>query len=191
MIKKINFINNRERKLLVATFLLTVFLISSVSAFGVGSPYWKGNPLIISPGDTKTFSMTLQNIETNKEDEKDITIRVTLKEGLGIASVKEKDYLVKAGTTNTKIPVTIIIPPDTPLGTPYSVTVSFKAISSGGGGAVGLTTGIDTTFDVLVKSVPKEEKPGINYLLIAISLILIIAILILIYIFRKKIFNKK
>lgn len=186
MIKKINFFS-REKKILVTTFLLTILLVSFVSAFGVGSSYWKGNPLIISPGDTKTFSMTLQNIGTDE----DITIRVTLKEGSEIASVEAKDYLVRAGTTDTKVPVTVSIPLNVSLDTPYVVTVSFKAISSGGGGAVGLTTGIDTTFDVLVKSVPKAEEPGINYLFVAISLVLIIAILILIYIFRKKIFNKK
>ena len=175
-----------NKKICMTTIILIILSISFISAFGVSTSYWKGNPLSIAPGDTKTISLRLQNIGTDD----DITVRAILADGFEIASTEEKDYLVRNGTKDTEVPVKISIPLDTPLGTEYRVTVSFKTITPGGTGGVVLGTAIDTSFDVLVAEVEKEEK-GVNVVLIVISLILIISIFILIYIFRKKIFNKK
>jgi len=174
-----------NKKICMTTIILIILSISFISAFGVSTSYWKGNPLSIAPGDTKTISLRLQNIGTDD----DITVRAVLTDGFEIASTEEKNYLVRAGTKDTEVPVKISIPLDTPLGTEYRVTVSFKTITPGGTGGVVLGTAIDTSFDVLVAEVEAEE--GVNVTLIVISLILIIAIFILIYIFRKKIFNKK
>ena len=186
MIKKINFINVKIKTLAV-TFFLVILLVSLISAFGVSTSYWKGKPLVIAPGETVVVDLGLQ-IEAGKED---VIVRAVLKQGFEIASVEERDYLVKGGTKDTSVPVTITIPLNESLvGMEYVVIVSFKTVDTGQGG-IALGTGIDTTFDVLVAGIPEEEKKVENIALILTILGIIISILVLIYIFRKKIFNKK
>ena len=103
-----------NRKIGMTTIILIILSISFISAFGVSSSYWKGNPLLIAPGDTKTISLRLQNMV---EDGEDITVRAILTDGFEIASTEEKDYLVRAGTKDTEVPIKISIPSDMPLGT--------------------------------------------------------------------------
>ena len=151
MNSKINFIN--ERRILVVAFFLAILLVSFVSAFGVATPYWEGNPLIISPGETSIVLLGVQNFVGDE----DITVKVVLKEGSEIASVPEGEYLIKAKTKDTQIPVTVSIPLDISLvGMEYLVTVSFRTVNSGEGG-ISLGTGIDLNFDVVVKDISKEE----------------------------------
>ena len=151
MIKNINFINGR--KTLVVTLFLVVLLVSFVSAFGVATPYWVGNPLEIAPGETSIVLLGIQNFVGDD----DVTVKVVLKEGSEIASVLEREYLIKAKTKDTQIPVTISIPLDLSLvGTSYLIKVSFLTVNSGEGG-ISLGTGIDLNFDVVVKDISKEE----------------------------------
>ena len=167
----------------MTTIILIILSISFISAFGVSTSYWKGNPLLIAPGDTKTITLRLQNIGT----ENDVTVRAILTNGFEIASTEEKDYLVRNGTKDTEVPVKISIPSDTPLGTEYRVTVSFKTVTPGGTGGVVLGTAIDTSFDVLVAEVEVEKAERVNLNFIIGMLILIaIIIFILISAFRRK-----
>ena len=99
-------------KVWMTILVLSVFLIGFVSAFGVSSDYWVGNPLKISPGETKTISLRLQNIIGAE----DIKVKAILKDGQGIATTESKDYLVKAGTKDTEVPITVSIPSNIPLG---------------------------------------------------------------------------
>ena len=172
-----------NKKICMTTVILIILSISFISAFGVSSSYWKGNPLSIAPGDTKTISLRLQNIGT----ENDVTVRAILTDGFEIASTEEKDYLVKNGTKDTEVLVKISIPFDTPLGTEYRVTVSFKTVTPGGTGGVVLGTAIDTSFDVLVAEVEigKAERGNLNFIIGMVILIAII-IFILISVFKKK-----
>ena len=172
-----------NRKICMTTIILIILLISFISAFGVSTSYWKGNPLLIAPGDTKTITLRLQNIGT----EDDVTVRAILTDGFEIASTEEKNYLVRNGTKDTEVPVKISIPFDTPLGTEYRVTVSFKTVTPGGTGGVVLGTVIDTSFDVLVAEVEVEKAERVNLNFIIGMLILIaIIIFILISAFRRK-----
>jgi len=188
--KKQIFTKNRT-PLLISFVLLSILTINLVSAFGVSSPVWRGNPLGVSPGKTGTVELTLQNMVGTE----DVTVRVILKEGKEIAIVEEKDYLIKAGTKDTRIPVRVTIPQGTPLGTTYIVKVSFDTVTPGSS-AVVLGTGMDTTFDVLVieeppQLAPAEEAKGkiSTPLLIGIILAILIIIIIVIIVLRKK--NKK
>jgi len=172
-----------NRKICMTTIILIILSISFISAFGVSTSYWKGNPLLIAPGDTKTITLRLQNIGT----EDDVTVRAILTDGFEIASTEEKNYLVRNGTKDTEVPVKISIPFDTPLGTEYRVTVSFKTVTPGGTGGVVLGTVIDTSFDVLVAEVEVEKAERVNLNFIIGMLILIaIIIFILISAFRRK-----
>ena len=179
-------------KVWMTILVLSVFLIGFVSAFGVSSDYWVGNPLKISPGETKTISLRLQNIIGAE----DIKVKAILKDGQGIATTESKDYLVKAGTNDTEVPITVSIPSNIPLGNAYQITLSFDTVTSSDEGAIFLGTGMDTTFDVLVapaapeevKLAPAEETKSISTALSwTIGLIiLLVLIFVIIKIFRKK-----
>ena len=174
--------------------ILVIFLLASfVNAFGVASSYWKGNPVTISPGETKTISLGLQNMVGTE----DVTLKAVLKEGAGIASVEEKTYFVKAGTKNTEVPIRVSIPDNAEIDTPYLVTVSFQTVTSGDGAAVVIGTGIDTSFDVLVVPLAPVIEPtgeGVlggdtfdeGNLLMIVVLIALIILIIIIYKRRKR-----
>ena len=177
----------------IILLVTTLLLINLVQAVGVASSYWRGNPLMIPPGETKTVYLGLQNMV----DPEDIMLKATLKQGSEIATTEDKIYLVKAGTKDTQVPITISIPENIPFKTEYQVTVSFLTVTSGDTGAVALGTGIDTTFDALV--VPKviapeaiiegvikespEKPPTISVLIFVIIIILLIIVII---IYKKK-----
>lgn len=176
--------------------VLAILLISFASAFGVSSPVWKGNPLPVSPGEMKSVNLTLQNMIGGD----DITIKAVLTKGSEIASVEEKDYLIKAGTKDTKVQVDVRIPPSVPIDTTYVVTVSFQTVNSGAGGGVAIGTGIDTSFDVLVvplapveegeKLSPEEGKSTLAYWIIGAIILIVIIIAIVLKKKKKKSFKK-
>ena len=167
--------------------VFTLLLTSLVSAFGVSSDYWRGNPLKISAGETKTISLRLQNIIGAE----DITVRAVLVDGKEIASVREGDYLVKLGTKDTEVPITISIPENFIEGSEHLVTVSFITVTPSGEGAITLGTGVDTSFDVLVvpfvpvvvaeelQLAPKEGRSFIVWIIAGIILLIIIIIIII------------
>jgi len=165
----------------ICTAIISVILlIGFVSAFGVSSSYWKGNPLVIAPDDTRTISLRLQNVAGDE----DIIVRAALIGGFDIASTEEKDYIVKIGTKDTEVPIKISIPSDMPLGTEKRVTVAFRTITPGGTGGVVLGTAIDTGFDVLVADVEKTQKEDKGFM---IGFVILIAIILsLIVAFRRK-----
>lgn len=136
--------------------VLTIFNINFVCAAGVSQPYWEGYPLKISPGETKIVELGLQNMVSDN----DITMRAILVNDAGIASLPEKiDYLVKAGTSDTKVPVTIKIPDNASAEDGYVISLAFKTVTSGEGGGVAMGTGYTVNFDVLVVAPTPEEKP--------------------------------
>jgi len=178
------------------TLVLAILLISFASAFGVSSPFWRGNPISVSPGETGSVNLTLQNMIGTE----DITVRAVLTKGSEIASVEEKDYLIKAGTKDTKVQVDIRIPPSVPVDTSYVVAVSFETVNSGAGGGVAIGTGIDTNFDVLVVPLtpviektelsPEEGKSTLVYWVIGAIILIAIAIAIVLKKGKKKSFKK-
>jgi len=171
------------------SLVFAIFLIGFAGAFGVSSPVWKDNPLIIFPGETKIIDLALQNMVGNEN----VTVRPTITKGLEIASTPNKDYLVELGTKDTEVPITISIPLGVPVDSSYVVTVAFKTVVLGEGGGVSIGTDIDTTFDVLVVQAPPPEPS--ERLLILLLIIVIVVILILIFIFwifrRRKVKKKR
>ncbi len=167
----------------VAFALILLTFVSSVSAFGVGSPYWKGNPVIVAPGQQTTVYLSLQNMVGDE----DLTVQVTLKEGSEIAYVEARNYEVRAGTSDTRVPVEISVPSDVALGTAYVVTVSFATVNSGAGGGVAIGTAIDTTFDVMTGDVVQESPSlGSSRVLMYSVIGVILLILIVAYILYRR-----
>jgi len=165
-------------------FVLVTFLLAGlVTAFGVSSPYWKGHPLKLYPGESTTINFNLQN----NVGDTDVKVKAEVVEGADIASLKRDIYLVKAKTTDTMVPLKVTLPKDATA--PRHVTIEFKTMTSGEGGMVTMGTGMKTEFDILVSETPtiKKEKLRLSagtttWIVIA----LIIIIVIIYYLIRKK-----
>lgn len=179
---------NINTNICIGMILGVLILAGFVSAFGVSSSVWRGNPLMVSPGGTKVAKLGLQNMVGDS----DVTVKAAITLGNEIASVDETEYLVKAGTKDTEVPVVVSIPANVPVGTNYSVTVSFLTVSKDTGGAVFLGTGIDTTFDVLITAPVEGEEAQLapeqisNIWWIAGGIIVILIILIIIVLKKKQ-----
>ncbi len=151
----------------IGIFLLAVILISaSVSAFGVSSPYWEGNPLQMSKGETKTVYLNLQNMVGDE----DVTVKAKVIEGSEIVSIKEDTFVIKAKTSDTLVPVKITLPNDAEVGSIEKVKIEFKTISKDKGG-ISMGTGMIVAFDVVTAEKIKNNTDKI-ILIIAAALIL-------------------
>ena len=164
----------KRGSLLVSAFLLAVMLISMVSAFGVASPYYPGHPLVLAKGETQTVNLNLQNMVGDQ----DVNVRGYLAGGADIASLSKIDFLVKAKTSDTMVPVQISIPKDAQTGQTIKVTVGFLTVNTGGAGTVSLDTAIETSFDVQV-SVETAKTSITIYVIIGIIILLILIIAVL------------
>jgi len=171
---------------LITFAIVTLLSISSVLALGVSSPYWKNNPLEISPGETKEVSFTLTNSPTAET----ATAFVNLVDGAGVAEIiSGKEYTVTPGTTSTKVILKMSVPETAIVGTTYEVKFSVKGAPSDEEGTVQLIMGYNVDFPVKVVEQSQEqpeESTGTSW----IFWVIIIAIIILIaYFFFKS--NKK
>jgi hypothetical protein len=163
------------------SLVLAIMLIGIVSASGVGYP---GNPVEMLRGETKTVSLNIQSLPS----EGDLTYKVTLTGGLDIVAPLTQDtYLVKAGTSNTYVPVVITIPEDASIGQKTTVSLKFSTVagtSAGTGTVVTLGTGMSVKFDVIV-----VEKGGAKPLPITWIIVGIVVLILLIWLIsasRKK-----
>jgi len=161
-----------NKKLFVVMFLALSMLLPLVLAFGVGTPYWKENPLIMQPGEMKDVAFNLQNMVGNS----DYSIRVGILESSNISALTDAstDYLVRAKTDDTYVHMRISIPSDAAIGTVYPITLSFSTITIGNQG-VSLGSSIEKTFDVIVgKVTAKPAIPAYTWVIIAIIIVIIV-----------------
>ncbi len=133
--------------------MLVVMSISFVFAFGVSSPYWQGNPLQLHPGETSIVKITYQNLKATQ----DLNVRAEVTKGSEIATIETADYLVRAETKDTTVPITISVPQNAPIGASYQVTLTSRTVTPGADGGVSFGLGMDTTFNVEV--IPIEPEP--------------------------------
>ena len=97
-----------KRYLEVGILVGMLILISgSVSAFAVSSAYWKENPIIIYPGETKDIQVILQNMAGTG----DISAKGAIFSGFEIAHITDAEdvYLVPLGG-KTPVNIQISIP---------------------------------------------------------------------------------
>jgi hypothetical protein len=154
--------------LFASSILLALVMISTIAAFGVSSPYWDGNPLTMARGETKTVNLNLQNMV----GEKDVNVKAELKQGSNITSLSEETFTVKAGTSNTMVPLKITMPKDAAPGEVKKVSIEFKTLSDAEGIAMG--TGMSVYFDVIANEEIKKD----NTLIIIGAIIVVLAIII-------------
>jgi len=171
-----------KTNLTIAIFLALALSASCVYAFGIAA---SNGPFTISPGETKTAYLWLQNLVGTE----DITVKAEIKEGSEIASITgSNQYLVKLGTDNTEVPVKIQIPSDTALNTTYRVGIAFLTVTPGSSTGVAFGTGIEKSITVLV--VAEEEGKGVSIstttIIIGIAVIILVIIIILVLLRKKK-----
>ncbi|MBD3252738.1 hypothetical protein GF386_03345 [Candidatus Pacearchaeota archaeon] len=180
----------KKRNLMTLSIFLMILSVSFVSSFGVATNYWKGHPMQLSPGESGTSVLSLQNMKTTE----DLTVQMDITKGDEIASIDKSRYFVKANTADTVVPVKIRIPYSAEPGTVYEVTVSSRTVTPGGSGVV-LGTGMDTSFEVLVVEnvlleTESEEIPQLKFdtgvLIGALVIVVILGVLLWVFLKKKK-----
>lgn len=157
------------------------FLISSISAAGIVSPYWKDNPLYMNYGETKIVNFKLQNMVGNE----DITVKAKITQGNDIASLLTETYTAKAGTSNTLIPITITIPKDYDKSAQV-VELEVTTVTPAQGGMVSLGSGWTTSFNVILSEKPVSKNSLLGLIIILAIAIILALIIILVLLKRKK-----
>lgn len=153
---------------------MTLLSLIVVSAFGVSSPYWDGNPLELSAGDKEIVTLNLQNI-ANANDDVDAEVKII--EGSDIASLEQELYTVKAGSSENCF-LTIEVPSNAKVGDVYSVKVETKTITPGDAGMVSMGTGMTTAFNVVVNG--SKETNGAWYYVIGAILVIVVVYFIVV-----------
>ena len=153
----------------IISIIIGLILISTISGFGISSPYWEGNPLTMKPGETKIIDLNLQNMVGDE----DVTVKAEIIQGEDIVYLKQDTFFIKAQTSNTLVPLEITIP-NSIKDSDKSIKIDFKRVSSEAQG-VTIGTGMSIYFDIVIN---KEQNKKINLLLIiGIGAVLLLVIL--------------
>ncbi len=149
-----------EQQIKIGIGILIIVVLSSLaSGFGVSSSYWKENPLLMYPGETKDVALLLQNLVGDK----DMIINVELVEGKEIATLLDKssEYKIPLGKKDVPINIRIKIPENTDLDENIKVGVLIKELPAENNKMIQTAAGIKETIPILVKTeseVPKAPK---------------------------------
>lgn len=167
---------------LIFAGILVVLLLGMVSAAGVATPYWDGNPLLLSSGQSDTVHLNLQN--TGNES---MILNATITSSSNIATLKKTLYTVNSGQTDVDVPVEVSVPKDARLNGTYLVTISFKQVSEGTG-MVHVASAFTTSFPVEI--VPEEQSvlynnSGSQGLQSWIVILIVLGILVLLFVLTK------
>lgn len=177
-----------KNKINILIISIIILSISFVSAVAIGLPYWEGHPFIISPGQTGTANLIIQNMV----GEDDITMKAEIIQGNEIASLEKNEYFIPI-SKDAQVPIKITIPSNATLNTTYKVKISFKTVTPSSEGGVTMGIGIISTFDVLVKGgveeQPKEKLETKTLIIIGIIVLIIIIVIVLKKQKLKKIFK--
>ena len=190
-----------KNKLLIFISLFLLISIINTHAFGVSTKFYKGNPLVLEPGETAQTRLKLQNMVGSE----DLIATADITSGSEIAKIIDKntEYLVPLGTTDTKVNLEISIPENIPLNTNYDIKVYIKTSPVEEHGNLALGTGMTVRIPVEIKlkeqpiteeTIPEvtEEKPAqisigeIPFTTICFTLIIVILIVVFYFIWKKE-----
>ena len=176
------------------TIFLATFIFLAAGAFfafasGVASPYWNGNPLKLSPGQSSIVDLSLQNMVGSDN----ITLNASISSGTEIASILgDSQYNVPLGSNNVPVQIKIQVPNSAKIGASYDVEILFSQVSSGQGGMLNVASAFTTSIPVEVvgsneSSLSNSSQQGSPLLYIMILLVVLIAaVLIFLKAKRKK-----
>lgn len=171
----------KKIKLTISALILGIMLVSLVSAFGVSSPYWDGNPLVLARGESTTVYLNLQNMV----GEEDVKVKAELVQGQDVTELPKEMYLVGAGTSDTLIPLVISVSKDAVPGDSQTIRIEFKTVQDDISG-ISMATGMTVAFNVVAGQDIVETNMT---MIIALVVGVIILALILWFIFKNK--NRK
>ena len=186
---------NKELAVIGSLIVLSILISSYAAAFAVSSTYWSENPLTISPGETKDFQFTLQNLAGSEE----VTIKALITKGSELAEVIDPTniYSVPAGE-KTVVNLRATIPESASVGAVYPFEAVFTTVAKAEQGTFGIGSSIRQSFNVevvertvLKEAAPKEalpeEKPETNILTwVTVIIVLLILLAVIIIILKKK-----
>lgn len=180
-------------KTLSVILLFIIILSFSVNAFGIGSKWWKGNPLIVQPGETREVSLWLQNLG---DDATDVTVQIILQDGEEIAEILgDKTVKVPKGVKDQEVKLLVRIPKDAQPGDEWGIITSFRQIGNEGDSPVQINSGITHVFGVNVPKPPKEtgeatkvveEIKKIKSISLGPAILIIIAVILLVFMLVKR-----
>jgi len=185
---------DKKEVLVFAGVILAFSLFVFAGAAGVATPYWKNNPLLLSPGESNTVYLSLQN--TGDEG---MVLNASITSSEGIASLKKTLYEVGAGEVDVPVEIKVSVPKDSQIGSEYTVSISFKQISDESGEMLQVAAGFTTSFPVKVVSTEESvlygNKSEMGSIYDWIVIIAIVIALVLVFVFvrfrRKKKSSKK
>jgi hypothetical protein len=170
--------------------VLVLMLCSIVSAVGVSFPYSSDNPLTVYPGESKDAIISLDSGGA------DAMVRAELIESGGVASITDSslDYTAGSGVSNrAKVNIRVTAPSTAAIGQEYTITIKFKDLAGGSGGAG--TTVLDTATTISFKAVvaekpadeePPEEPAEISTMWIVIVLAVIIVLIVIVWLIASR-----
>ena len=168
---------------IIVIIMFLIIFLDFVSGFGVGIPYWETQTVPMARGEKKIFNINLQNMVGDE----DLIAKIEVVEGKEMVKLGKDEYLVKSGTHDLSVPITIKIPRNATEGEHQKVKLMIKSGSAGGGGPVTLGVGAMIDFDILVTD--EIIAPSIfenKFLYIIGSLIIALIVIILFVIFRRR-----
>lgn len=157
----------------ILTGLIILICIGNIFAFAVSSDYWSGNSLKLAPGESKEFSLILQNLVGTS----DIKLKAGVVSGSEVLRILDSSdiYLVPAGEKRN-VNLRASIPIDAEPGQVYKAKIDFSEIKDSSKGEFGFGTAIGQSFDIVV--LPKtswlENNSIVLYLVIGIAVLLIV-----------------
>src|SRR4030042_515785 len=164
--------------------LLILVCIGNVAAFAVSSDYWYGYPLGMTPGETKEFPLTLQNLVGTS----DLKVRAVVSTGSSVLKLVDSDgvYVVPAGE-KLNVDLVASVPADSRPGQVYSVKVDFSEMAGGSAGEFKVGTAIGQAFDIVILPGVGEVEVNYTLLYIVIGVILLaVIVFVLVRILKKK-----
>jgi disulfide bond formation protein DsbB len=179
---------NEKTEIRFILFSLAIFLISSISAAGVATPYWEENPLKLAPGESTIVALSLQNMVGDE----DLSIEAEIsEEAEKIASfVGNNQFSVPLGSEDVPVEIKIEIPEDAEIGSSYLVPVSFKQVSSEEGGMLHVASAFTSKIPVEIVGTEESELYGqpseTNWFVWSLIILVILIILALIIFWKKK-----
>jgi len=172
---------------IMLTIMFAVSIATSVSAFGIGAPYWNDNPLVLYPGESEDFAFTLQNMGST--DAVTMTVELTGDETIVSLLDADNEYLVPVDASNVKVNLRATMPADAEIGTEYAYTALFRSVKTSEGGGISLGSAFEKQFKVVAGGEPAEEEKTPAPVSNAVWAIVIIVVLVLLWWLLQK--NKK
>ena len=195
--------NKNKTKNCILLLSVLLFVLPFVLGFGITTPYWDTNPLVMRPGETQEVTLVLQNMIGGE----DLTFKASVKEGLEFATLADEknQYTVPFGSDNIPVKLRISIPADASPPLKTMIRVTFSQVQEAKEGQMIQMNGAITSQIPLeiVSAVPEKSKEpstvsdqgsdtasssslSVVWLGLGVAVLAIILIIVLVFHFRNK-----